>query len=133
MRKLPRGLHAMAATHRLDLSMALDDLGWHFYNFYSRDFADETLWGLRELQADEVADIFEAARATVEPHWDEIGSFRAIGVSAFADWYSQSDLESALKTPNRQMWAICGRSSYGLMQFWLDYARRYPERLINDR
>ena len=60
MRRLPRGLHAMAAIHRLDLSMALDDLGWHFYNFYHWDFANETQWGLRELEAGEVAEIFES-------------------------------------------------------------------------
>ena len=133
MRGLPRGLHAMAATHRLDLSMALDDLGWHFYNFYHRKFADETLWGLRELEADEVTEIFERARALVEPHWDEIGSLRTIGVKEFVDWYAESGLESALDVFNRRLWAICGHSPYGLMQFWLDYARRYPERLIDDR
>jgi len=133
MRDLPRGLHAMAATHRLDLSMGLDDLGWHFYNFYHREFADETLWGLRELEADEVADIFESARALVEPHWDEIGSFRAIGVSEFVAWYSASGPERALAALNRRLWAICGQSSYGLLQFWLDYARRYPDRLIEGR
>ena len=133
MRGLPRGLHAMAATHRLDLSMTLDDLGWHFYNFYHREYADETLWGLRELEADEVTGIFESARALVEPHWDEIGSLRAIGVKEFVEWYAESGLESALDVFNRRLWAICGHSPYGLLQCWLDYARRYPERLIDDR
>jgi hypothetical protein len=42
IRALPRGLRAMASTHRLDVSMAIDDLGWHFHNFYNRAFCDET-------------------------------------------------------------------------------------------
>jgi hypothetical protein len=37
--------------------MALDDLGWHFYNFHSRELAEETYRGLRELGADEAAEI----------------------------------------------------------------------------
>ena len=28
--QLPRGLRTMAATYELDVSMTLDDLGWHF-------------------------------------------------------------------------------------------------------
>lgn len=31
--RLPIGLRAMAATHHLDISLTLDDLGWHFLNF----------------------------------------------------------------------------------------------------
>jgi hypothetical protein len=30
LRGLPKGLRAMAAIYQLDVSMALDDLGWHF-------------------------------------------------------------------------------------------------------
>jgi len=30
MRALPPGLRAMIAIYELDVSMALDDLGWHF-------------------------------------------------------------------------------------------------------
>ena len=133
MRRLPRGLHAMAAIHRLDLSMALDDLGWHFYNFYHWDFANETQWGLRELEAGEVAEIFESARVLIEPHWNEIGSLRAVGSKAFVDWYSESGLQNVLDALNHRLWAICGQSPYGLMQFWLDYARKYPGRLMEAR
>ena len=32
IRSLPRGLRAMAATHRLDVSMAMNDLFWHIFN-----------------------------------------------------------------------------------------------------
>jgi hypothetical protein len=133
IRGLPRGLRAMASTHRLDVSMALDDLGWHFYNFHHRAFCDETQWGLRELEAVEAAEIFESARALVEPHWDEVGSLRAIGWKAFADWYSDSSLERALAPLNGRLWAICGQSPYGLMQNWLTYARRYPEKIAENK
>jgi|ERR1017187_711635 hypothetical protein len=134
MRALPRGLRAMAAIHQLDVSMALDDLGWHFYNFHHRAFCDETQWGLREMEALEAAEIFESARALVEPHWDEIGSLRVIGHKAFADWYTDSDLETALNPLNRRLWAICGQSpSYGLMQFWLNYAWKYPDRVTENK
>jgi hypothetical protein len=30
---LPKGLRAMAATHHLDISLTMDDIGWHFLNF----------------------------------------------------------------------------------------------------
>ncbi len=29
----PTGLRAMAATHHLDISLTMDDIGWHFLNF----------------------------------------------------------------------------------------------------
>src|SRR5439155_11028124 len=48
---LPPGLRAMAATYELDVSMALDDLGWHFANCHHQRLALETLGGLRELGA----------------------------------------------------------------------------------
>jgi hypothetical protein len=130
MHKLPRGLRAMAATHRLDVSMAVDDLGWHLHNFHHRAFCDETQWGLRELEAAEAADIFGSARGLVEPHWDEIASLKAIGGEAFVEWYKDSGLERELAPLNRRLWAICKRSpSYGLMAYWLVYTRKYPERV----
>ena len=134
IRGLPRGLRAMAATYRLDVSMATDDLGWHFYNFHHRGLSDETQCGLQELEAVEAADIFRSAQALVEPHWEEIGTLRAIGGDAFTEWYCDSGLERELAPLNRQMWTICERSpSHGLLQFWLDYARKYPERLTDGR
>jgi hypothetical protein len=42
---LPAGLRAMAATYELDVSLALDDLGWHFGNWHSEDLAEETARG----------------------------------------------------------------------------------------
>ena len=45
----PVGLRSMAATHRLDVSLTLDDIGWHFLNFGKPNFVRETKSGLREL------------------------------------------------------------------------------------
>ncbi len=49
--KLPCGLRAMGATHMLDVSMALEDLGWHFGRWPSHALAQDTLEGLKELGA----------------------------------------------------------------------------------
>jgi hypothetical protein len=84
---------------------------------------------LRELGAVEAAEIFECSRTLVEPHWEEIGSYIAIGGDGFAAWYSDSGVERAMDPLNRRLWAICERSSYGLMQYWLDHARSHPERV----
>ncbi len=51
----------------------------------------------------------------------------------FADWYLASGLEVAMKPLNQRLWKICSNSpDYGLMQFWLNYARKYPERLFQE-
>jgi hypothetical protein len=64
---LPRGLRAMAATHHLDISLTMDDIGWHFLNFGEPGLVRETEAGLRELGLDEIADYFVEAHAIVSP------------------------------------------------------------------
>src|ERR1035441_3257665 len=49
IRRLPLGLRTMAATHHLDISLTLDDIGWHFLNFGHPSHVEETEIGLREL------------------------------------------------------------------------------------
>jgi hypothetical protein len=61
-RAMPTGLRAMAATYQLDVSLALDDLGWHFMNWLHRPYCEETAWALRELEAFAEAEIFAEAR-----------------------------------------------------------------------
>ncbi len=39
---LPAGLRAMAATHHLDVSLMMDDIGWHFLNFGHPTQVEET-------------------------------------------------------------------------------------------
>ena len=122
IRLLPGGLRAIAATHRLDVSMAINDLGWHFHNNPHQDLCMQTERGLRELEAGDVLEIFESARALIEPHWDKLDSF--------ANWYETSGVEAAMRPLNDRLWKICSQSpEYGIMQFWLEYARKFPERV----
>jgi hypothetical protein len=133
IRSLPRGLRAMAATHRLDVSMAVNDLVWHFFNFYHRELCDETMRGLFELEAVEAAEIFKQALELVEPHWEKLGHLKE-SPRMFADWYVSSKLEASIKPLNSRLWKICSESpDYGLMQFWLTYTRKYPERLFEKK
>ena len=130
IRSLPRGLRAMAAIHRLDVSMAMDDLGWHFCNFHSRELADETLQGLVELEATEAAEVFKKAMELVDPHWETIGRLQTQSPDAFGDWYIPSNLEKALSPYNQKLWDISTEAGkLGLMSYWLSYARKYPERV----
>lgn len=127
IRALPRGLRAMAAIHRLDISMASDDLGWHFHNFHHRELCEETVAGLRELGATEAADIFQKAMAIAESHWEKIGE------ADFEKWYGESGLEESLEPLNKKLWAVCEKSrDYGLMNYWLSYARKNPERVLEN-
>lgn len=120
----------MAAIHRLDVSMAMDDLGWHFYNFHSRELADETLRGLVELEATVAAEVFRKAMELIEPHWDTIGRLSAQPGDSFSDWYVDSPLDEALTPLNEKLWDICtAAGKYGLLSYWLTYARKYPERV----
>jgi hypothetical protein len=128
IRTLPRGLRAMAATYQLDVSMALDDLGWHFANWHSKSYAEETQQGLYELGAREAGDVFRDAYRLVLPYWD---TMLADGFDAFVKWYRRSPLYTALDPLNVQMWALCKcHPTYGLMGHWLTYAVHHPEKLI---
>jgi hypothetical protein len=56
IQKLPIGLRGMAATYELDVSLTLDDLGWHFGNWHDLALAEETAHGLEILEAQELSD-----------------------------------------------------------------------------
>jgi hypothetical protein len=121
IRDLPAGLRAMAATHELSVSLALDDLGWHFGNWHSIELADETERGLQELGATELSDIFRAAFHIATGYWAELGS------EDWTKWYPDSPLEQALESLNRQAWAV--KDTQSIFKYWVDYARHYPERV----
>ena len=72
IRRLPPGLRAMAATHHLDVSLTLDDIGWHFLNFGHPSHVEETELGLRELGLADLADMFHEAYSLVGPLLPEI-------------------------------------------------------------
>src|SRR5579862_1320102 len=134
LRMLPPGLRAMAATHSLDVSMALDDLGWHFANWHHHEFCEETSRGLLELGLNEIADWFNQAYQLVLPHWDAISDMLAVDFKVFLEWYNDSPLEKALSPLNQRLWVICDDTlpDPGLMKFWVDYARKHPARVVSE-
>jgi hypothetical protein len=123
LRKLPPGLRAMAATYELDVSLALDDFGWHFGNWHDTELAEETAAGLVELGAPEIAELFRGAYQLAQQFWQELGS------ESWGDWYHGSRLEEAVMPLNRRAWAILQGRWNGIFSYWVEYARRHPERV----
>jgi hypothetical protein len=124
LRALPRGLRAMAATYELDVSLALDDLGWHFGNWHHLGLSEETLDGLQELDAASMAEIFGEALGIAREYWDRLGS------EDWSHWYNGSPLEQRLRPLNDKAWKIWHETDRGLFAHWIAYARQFPERLI---
>jgi hypothetical protein len=114
----------MAATYELDVSLALDDLGWHFGNWHHLGLSEETLAGLRELGASPMADVFGQAFGIAREYWDQLGS------EDWSDWYHGSPLEKRLGALNDEAWRIWHETENGLFAYWIAYARQFPECLI---
>ena len=123
IRSLPIGLRAMAATYELDVSLALDDLGWHFGNWHNADLATETAQGLEELGAAELARVFTQAFQLAQRYWADLGSER------WMDWYHGSPFEQLIEPLNKQAWSLLKDKPNGIFKYWVDYARRHPERV----
>jgi len=126
----PRGLRAMASIYDLDVSMTLDHLAWHFGNHNDERFLQETVDGLRELEANEAAALFSAAWEIVKPYLPEIRALDSADENPHY-YLDRTGIQSRIDPLNDDMWAIqkaCGE--YGLMQYWLTYARKYPERCV---
>ena len=123
IQKLPVGLRAMAATFELDVSLTLDDLGWHFGNWHDAALAEETARGLEELGATELAGIFREAYRLAVTNWDELGA------PGWGNWYHGSELELAMEPLNERAWAILEGKKKGIFDYWVAYARKYPERV----
>jgi hypothetical protein len=120
---LPVGLRAMAATYELDVSLALDDVGWHFGNWHNQELAEETLRGLEELGAIDLARIFRAGFEIARRYWSELGA------EGWMDWYHGSGLEKETKPLSREAWEILEKNKCGIFDYWVAYARTYPERV----
>ena len=122
----------MAATFALDVSMSLDDLAWHFVNYHNSDWYEETKLGLLELGADEAAELFKKAFAAVEPRWDELGDVaQNEGSNDPHDWLDATGIQKLIDPLNERMWQLLNQwPQYGLMHYWLAYARKHPERCI---
>ncbi|HMJ64988.1 MAG TPA: hypothetical protein VK615_06530 [Candidatus Binatia bacterium] len=122
IRALPIGLRAMAGTYELDVSLALDDLGWHFGNWHSTDLAEETARGLEEVGAADLAKIFRDAFQIAQQYWIELGA------EDWMNWYHGSPLETAVEPLTKKAWSIRDKNQ-GIFKYWVDYARRHPERV----
>ena len=125
---VPKGLRAMALVYELDVSITLDDLGWHFANWHHRRYCEQTVWALRELEAFEHAELFEQAFAVAQFHWEKIGDLIRKDFRDFVEWYSDSDFEKATMTLTRRMWEL-QEVNGGLLGFWTSYARKYPRNI----
>jgi hypothetical protein len=122
---LPRGLRAMAATHWLDISLALDSITWHFGNFGEPGLVAETEAGLRELGLHELADCFVEARDLMIP-------LIAQQLESDDDPYEllrQTGFKDRGDLLDGQAWDLAATESklsfiYGA---WVRYARKNPE------
>jgi len=121
IRTLPPGLRAMAATYELDVSLALDDLGWHFGNWHSEELAEETSQGLEELGAHELAGLFRKAFELAKHYWTDLGA------KNWTQWYHGSAFEKSIAPLSEQAWSILKDKPNGIFKYWVDYARRHPE------
>ena len=121
---LPAGLRAMAATHHLDVSLTMDDIGWHFLNFGHPTQVEETERGLREIGLIEVAAMFQEAYKLVQPHLSEI---RRPG----GDYYAVMERSGAMKRINALTdQARVAIGEQGIYRHWAAYARQHPEKVF---
>jgi hypothetical protein len=130
LEKLPRGLRAMAGMHFFDVSMALDDLAWHFGNQNDERDLKETLNGLRELELFEIADLFERAWRIMGPHFDALRGPDVTNEN-FYEWLESIGAEDQIDPMNDVIWDYCKQAgNLGLLSSWPIYARKYPERCV---
>ncbi len=126
----PRGIRAMAGIYDLDVSLAMDDLAWHFGNHHDERFLAETEWSLRELEADEAAEIFRAAWKIVESHLPKMREWIEEN-GDFAEYLEDSGIQAQVDPLNDQISAVTrDLGDIGLLQLWVRYARKYPERCV---
>lgn len=111
----------MAATYELDVSLTMDDLGWHFGNWHDKGLAEETTRGLEVLGATELAEIFTDAFSLALKYWDDLGGER------WKDWYHGSALETEVAPLTVRARKTLEKHKNGIFHFWVDYARKNPE------
>jgi len=127
---LPRGLRAMAGIHFFDVSMALDDLAWHFGNQNDERDRRETSNGLRELELPEIADMFDRMWTFFKPHMETLAS-SDYGGKDFYGWLNEVGAQALADPMDKYIWDHCEKvGGLGLLKSWVDYARKYPERCV---
>jgi hypothetical protein len=115
-------LRAMAGSYDLDVSMALDDLAWHFGSDNDERFLEETVTSLKELEADKAASLFSAAWDISKPYLREIRE-KNWDAEDFHEYLDRMRIQSKIDPLNDEMWAICKAcGERGLLQYWLTYA-----------
>ncbi len=118
---LPKGLRAMAATHHLDVSLVLDDIGWHFLNFGEAGHVKETEVGLRELGMDKMVNLFTEAYRIMKPHLPELHM-------PSGDYYACLERSDEMKRINElSNRARIIQKEGGIYSAWVKYARKTPE------
>jgi hypothetical protein len=124
--RLPTGLRAMAATHHLDVSLMMDDIGWHFLNFGEPGLVRETETGLRELGLHEIADYFVEARTIVNPLRPEIREAE--------DYYACMESRGLMARINELTDKASAKqptlSGSPIYAAWTKYARAHPENVF---
>ena len=121
---LPVGLRAMAATHHLDISLTMDDIGWHFLNFGHPSHVEETELGLRELGLPQVAAMFREAYQMVQPHLAEI---RQPGADYHAVMRRSGKMKRIEELTDHARAAV---GEQGIYRHWAAYARQHPEKVF---
>ena len=116
----------MAATHHLDISLTLDDIGWHFLNFGERQFVRETDMGLRELGLDDMAQWFSEACAIVNPLRPEIASG-----DEYYDCLVRHGQMARIDELRRK--ARSERGTSRIYDAWVKYARKHPEKVFGEQ
>ena len=132
---LPRGLRAMAGIQFFNVSMAMDDLSWHFGNQNDERDLQETLDGLRELELAEIAEQFAWAWEFMKPYLSElkggICGKEFEGGKTFAEWLDEIGARQFMEPMNAVIWRYCDEhSKHRLLSSWLAYARKYPEHCV---
>lgn len=124
----PVGLRAMAATYELDVSMALDDLAWHFVNHHAAlELAEETLLGLKEFGAPTAANVFAEALAIIRPHWQTLQA--GLAAKTEHDWLAATGIQSSMNPLNERLWNYLKQfPDSSFFSLWTAYARQHPER-----
>ncbi|MDE1162556.1 MAG: hypothetical protein PW792_11510 [Acidobacteriaceae bacterium] len=129
--QLPRGLQAMQSVYELDISMTLDDLAWHFLNHPADISSRRTYEGLLELELPAEASLFKQAWDIWAPHLEQYRQ-HGVGEQEPHDYLESIGVQKPINPLNDQLWKLLEKpNNLGLMQAWVNYARKYPERCID--
>jgi hypothetical protein len=136
IRTLPVGLRAMAATHWLDLSLTLEDLGSHFLNFGEEGLVKETILGFRELGLLEFEAPFVEAFNLIQPIRNEVN------VDNFDDYLETHGQSLRIQELNARIQELNARAGEFVKQCdqvgdsaiygaWIKYTREHPENVFD--